>query len=343
MKTSSPTSRDIAEIAGVSQATVSRALRDSPLVRKETRDKIQKIARDMNYYVNRAAAGLRTHQSYTLALLLFDESESGEQPMNLFLLSMLDNITRAASRHGYDVLLSLQQQTDDWHIEYQASNRADGVILLGYGHYEDYRSKLETLENSDTSFIIWGPMVEGQPGLSVGCDNASGGYQASRHLLKLGRRRICFIGSRAQSPELAERYAGYVRALDEAGIEPDEALRGSAENSESQGYAACEQLIQAGVDFDAIFAATDLIAIGAMRALQDSGRGVPDDVAVVGFDDMPLAAHVTPSLTTVQQNAKQAAQALVDGIVHRINGAPVESSILDPALVVRESCGSPRA
>ena len=123
MKVENPTSRDIADLAGVSQATVSRALRNSPLVREETRDKIQQIARDLNYFVNRNAAGLRTHQSNTIALLLFDDSNT---KMNLFFLSMLDSITRSAARLGYDVLVSLQQLTDDWHIEYQASHRADG-------------------------------------------------------------------------------------------------------------------------------------------------------------------------------------------------------------------------
>ena len=189
MKVENPTSRDIADIAGVSQATVSRALRNSPLVRQETRDRIQEIARELNYFVNRNAAGLRTHQSNTLALLLFDESDETDTRLNLFFWSMLDNITRAAARLGYDVLVSLQQATNDWHIEYQASNRADGLILLGYGDYAEYREKLAALAAANTRFIIWGPIVKDQPGHSFGCDNESGGYQATRHLVDLGRRR----------------------------------------------------------------------------------------------------------------------------------------------------------
>jgi DNA-binding LacI/PurR family transcriptional regulator len=116
MKVVNPTSRDIADIAGVSQATVSRALRDSPLVRKETRDRVQQIARELNYYVNRYAAGLRTRQSNTIALLLFDDTDDTDVRMNLFLMSLLNNIVRLAARLGYDVLLSLQQLHDDWHI-----------------------------------------------------------------------------------------------------------------------------------------------------------------------------------------------------------------------------------
>lgn len=344
MKVENPTSRDIADLAGVSQATVSRALRNSPLVREETRTRIQQIARDLNYFVNRNAAGLRTHQSNTIALLIFDDTDNTDDShtrMNLFFLSMLDNITRSAARLGYDVLVSLQQLTDDWHVEYQASHRADGLILLGYGDYAEYGEKLDALIAANTRFIIWGPPVEDLPGHSFGCDNEDGGYQATRHLLNLGRKRVAYFGHRARrSPEHAARYAGYAKALREAGMECDDRIREPADNLEIQGYQAVRRLLDRGESFDAIFAVTDLIAIGAMRALQEAGYGVPDDVSVVGFDDMPLAEYVTPALTTVQQNARMAGDGLVEGIVNLIQGKPVSSQFMAAELIVRESCGA---
>ncbi len=341
MKVENPTSRDIAHIAGVSQATVSRALRNSPLVRKETRDRVQAIAREMNYFVNRNAAGLRTHQSNTLALLLFDDASDSDARINLFLMSLLDNIVRIASGLGYDVLVSLQQLSDDWHIQYQASNRADGLILLGYGDYMEYREKLVALANANTRFMIWGPLVRDFPGHTFGCDNENGGFQATRHLIDLGRRDIAFIGSESRrSPEHGARHAGYRRAQQEAGVECNERLRIAADNSERQGYQATMQLLDSGESFDAIFAGTDLIAIGAMRALQAAGKRVPDDASVVGFDDMPLAAYVYPGLTTVQQNSVLGAEGLVNGIVGLIKGEPVESTLMAPRLVVRQSCGA---
>ena len=341
MKVENPTSRDIADIAGVSQATVSRALRNSPLVRKETRDRIQAIARELNYFVNRNAAGLRTHQSNTIALLLFDDADQTDSRMNLFLMSLLDNIVRAASRLGYDVLVSLQQLNDDWHIEYQASHRADGLILLGYGDYLEYREKLAALANANTRFMIWGPLVKDQPGHSFGCDNENGGYQAAKHLADLGRRNIAYLGSTSRrSPEHDARHAGYLRALGESGIDANPALKFAADNSEHQGQRAAEQLLESGESFDAIFASTDLIAIGAMRALRDAGVRIPEDVSVVGFDDMPLAAYVSPALTTVRQNAEMGAQGLVEGIVGLIKGKPVESTLMAPKIVVRDSCGA---
>lgn len=339
-KIENPTSRDIADLAGVSQATVSRALRDSPLVREETRKKIRAIARELNYFVNRNAAGLRTQQSNTIALLLFDETEGGDAQINPFFLSMLGYVTRCAADLGYDVLISLQQATDDWHIEYQASNRADGIILLGYGDYLMYREKLAALASAKTRFMIWGPIMKDQPGHSIGCDNINGGYLATRHLIRLGRRRIAFLGdASSHSPEQADRYRGYLNAQYGGGIEVYEELKAYADNRESLGYSAVKSLLDKGEKFDAIFATTDVIAIGAMRALQDMGINVPGDVSVVGFDDMPLASQVTPALTTMRQNIRDASEGLVQGIVSLIQGETVESTLIAPRLIVRESCG----
>lgn len=341
MKVENPTSRDIAEIAGVSQATVSRALRNSPLVREETRERVQQVARELNYFVNRNAAGLRTHQSNTIALLLFDETEGEDAQINPFFLSMLGYITRAAAGLGYDVLISMQQLTDDWHIEYQASNRADGLILLGYGDYLTYHEKIAALARANTRFMIWGPMIDEQPGHSIGCDNVDGGCQATQHLLSQGRRRIAFLGSTSRrSPELASRYDGYCKALLDAGIQPDDSLKVDAMSSEGEGYRAALELLSRNVEFDAIFAVTDVIAIDAMRALEDNGLRIPDNIAVVGFDDISLAGHVTPALTTVRQDIRQAAEGLVHGIVGLIEGKPVESTQMAPRLIVRASCGA---
>lgn len=341
MKVDNPTSRDIADLAGVSQATVSRALRNSPLVREETRNKIQQIARDLNYFVNRNAAGLRTHQSNTIALLLFDETGGEDAQINPFFLSMLGYITRSAARLGYDVLISMQQLTDDWHVEYQASHRADGLILLGYGDYLTYREKLAALARANTRFMIWGATTNDQAGHSIACDNVNGGYQAAKHLLELGRRKIAFLGNTSRRcPEFAARYEGYLKAHAEVGVTPRAELRLDTDNIGEHGYNAIRDLLAAGSEFDAVFAVTDAVAIGAMRAIQDSGFDVPGDIAVVGFDDMPLAAHVTPALTTVRQDIQQASEGLVHSIVDLIEGRPVESALMPPSLIIRHSCGT---
>jgi len=341
MKSTRPTSRDIARLAEVSQATVSRALRNSALVRPETRERIESIARQLSYRTDRRAAGLRTRRSNTLALLLFEESPADAQ-INPFFLSMLGHITRATARRGFDLLVSFQQLSDDWHTDYQLSNRADGLILLGYGDYLASMPRLQKLAEAGAHFVIWGADVDGTPGRYAGTDNTAGGLQATRHLLRLGRRRVAFIGSASsQWPEFQARHTGYERALLEAGIEPDPALLVEAQSSEQAGHQATTALVAAGVPFDAVFAASDLIAMGAIGALHDRGRAVPGDVSVVGFDDIAAAAHFIPSLTTVQQDTHRAADILVDNLLGMTAGEPVESALIEPQLVIRGSCGSP--
>ncbi len=147
MKDVRTTSRDIARLAEVSQATVSRALRNSPLVKEETRARVKSIADEFRYRTDRSAAGLRSRRSHTLALLLFEDTADGAQ-INPFFLSMLGHITRAAARRSLDLLVSFQQLSNDWYTDYQISNRADGIILLGYG---DYLASMPRLKSSPTT------------------------------------------------------------------------------------------------------------------------------------------------------------------------------------------------
>ena len=336
------TSFDIAFHAGVSQSTVSRALAGSPLVSLDTRRKVQAIAKQLNYKVDKNASNLRRQHSVTLALLLFEDPTSDDSLINPFFLSMLGSITRACARQGYDLLVSFQQFSDDWHADYQDSHKADGLILLGYGDYLVARSKLQKLAEQDTHFVRWGAVEPDQPGVSVGCDNAQGGRAITEHLLGLGRRRIAFIGNAsAHCPEFAERYRGHCEALRAAAIEPDPLLQLDAMDSTEQvGYRAMKELIDARHAFDAVFAASDLLAIGAMHALGDAGLRVPQDVSVAGFDDIPMASFANPALTTVLQDTKVAGEILVEKLLRQIRGETVDSAMLPAQVVIRRSCGA---
>jgi DNA-binding LacI/PurR family transcriptional regulator len=337
-----PTSFDIAYHAGVSQATVSRALRGSPLVSAETRRRIQAIAKQLNYKVDKNASNLRRQHSVTLALLLFEDPTSDDSLINPFFLSMLGSITRACARQGYDLLISFQQLSDDWHADYQDSHKADGLILLGYGDYLVARSKLEGLVEQGTHFVRWGAVVEGQPGVSIGCDNNQGGRAITEHLLAMGRRDIAFIGDISPGcPEFSDRYRGYCTALRVAGIAVNPALQvDAADSTETVGQRAMRQLLARGPRIDAVFAASDLMAIGAMRALDEAGLNVPREVAVVGFDDIPVAGLTNPPLTTVAQDTKRAGELLVETLIHQIRNEPTRSVMLPARLVVRRSCGA---
>jgi DNA-binding LacI/PurR family transcriptional regulator len=337
-----PTSFDIAYLAGVSQSTVSRALRDSPLVNRETRQRVQSIAKELNYKLDKNASNLRTQRSATLALLLFEDKTTDDSLINPFFLSMLGSITRACARQGYDLLISFQQLSDDWHADYRDSHKADGLILLGYGDYLISRPKLESLAEQGTHFVCWGATVDDQPGVSIGCDNRNGGDLAASHLLAQGRRRIAFLGNATDHfPEFNDRFHGYCAALERAGVGIDPQLQVDViDSTEHDGHRGLQELLSRGVGFDAVFAASDLIAIGAVHALAAAGLRVPHDVAVVGFDDVPTARFANPPLTTVMQDTKRAGEMLVDAVIRMISGEQVASTRMPARLVIRRSCGA---
>lgn len=335
------TSMDIAHFAGVSQSTVSRALSGSELVNAETRERVLAVAQQFNYRVDRSAASLRKQSSRTLALLLFEDRMGADEPINPFFLNLLGSITRAASEAGYDLLLSFQDASTDWQGDYEMANRADGLILLGYGDYLSYCHRLEQLDASDAHYIIWGPVDESHAGHSIGCDNVRGGREAARHLLSLGRREIAFIGDIGEGcPEFRLRYRGYVKAHAEFGLIPDRRLQYDALNEDASAVDAVTRLFQSGVSFDAIMTASDLIAMAAISCLKSAGYRVPEDYAVVGFDDLPTSAYLDPPLTTVHQDTRLAGQQLVDKLIRIVNGEQVESALIAPSLKIRASCGA---
>jgi len=332
------TSLDIAHLAGVSQPTVSRALRGSPSVNEETRQKILTIARELNYKVDKNASNLRCQQSGTLALLFFEDPTQDDSLINPFFLSMLGSITRACALRGYDLLVSFQQLSADWHADFEDSHKADGLILLGYGDYLESQSKLQQLVAQRTHFVRWGAALPGEPGVSIGCDNFAGGRLVGEHLIGLGRKRIAFLGDASgHYPEFWERYRGCEVVQHEAGIPAESALQVDALSSEEEGYEAAKALLGRGVLFDAVFAASDLIAIGAIRALLEHGLRVPEDIAVVGYDDLSVAAFNCLPLTTVRQNIALAGKLLAQNLVQEIQTGAVTHVTLPVELVVRKS------
>ena len=333
-----PTSFDIAFLAGVSQPTVSRALRGSPVVSVETRKRIEEIARQLNYRVDKNASNLRSQHSNTLALLLFEDPTPDDSQINPFFLSMLGSITRASARQGYDLLISFQQLSSDFCQDYEDSRKADGIILLGYGDYEEYRPRLDKLVQQGTHFVRWGPVISDEPGVSVGSDNAQGGFDVTHHLLSQKRRKVAFLGhATSHYPVFFDRYRGYERAHMESGVPTDSALQVDAINLEESGFQAVNMLRARGVTFDAIVAASDLIAIGALRALQEAGIDVPRQVSVVGFDDIPAASLTHPPLTTVMQDTRRAGDLLVEMLLRQIAGETATNSVIPTKLVVRKS------
>lgn len=335
------TSFDIAYLAGVSQPTVSRALRGSPMVSEATRGRIEAIARQLNYRVAKNASTLRRGRTETLALLLFEDETTDGSNINPFFLGLLGSITRAAANEGYDLLVSFQHLSTDWHHDYEEQRRADGIILLGYGDYALYRDRLAALVAAGTHFVRWGPVEDGQPGVTIGSDNLAGGRLAARHLLAAGRQRIAYLGDSSDHyPEFRDRFLGLAAALAECGHAPVTAPIAPAISSEAEGARAMRALLSSDQSFDAVFAASDLLALGALGALAEAGRRVPDDVAVLGFDDIPAGAVANPPLSTIAQDSATAGRELVAALLALVRGETPPNRTLPVHLRARRSCGA---
>jgi DNA-binding LacI/PurR family transcriptional regulator len=195
--------------------------------------------------------------------------------------------------------------------------------------------ELNELAGTDARFVVWGAHLPGQKYRSIGSDNLLGGRRATLHLARLGRKRILFIGG--SDPEALQRRKGYLEALEEAGLDADPSLICKVEFELESAEAEVSRLLRHKTRFDGIVAASDLIALGAIRALRRAEIGVPEDVSVVGYDDMLLSRLSTPALSTIRQDTQRAGQLLVASILD--SAADDVPSLLPTELIIRESCG----
>jgi len=327
---------DIARLAGVHDSTVTRALAGSPLVERRVRESILAIAAKQGYVVNRVARNLRTSRTQTLSVAIPLAHERDQPLSDPFFTDMLGHLADEITRHGYGMYLEkILPPMDDWLPKLIASRRSDGVIVIGQSTEQ---AALERAAATYTPLVVWGGHLAKQHYCVVGTDNVGGARMATEHLLASGRRRIVFVGD-PSIPEIRLRRQGYELALERAPRGHARPHIIKAHMTPEAAHDAMGKFIDSGAKFDAVFAATDIIAIGSMRAIAASGLRVPRDVAVVGFDDIAMAAHVHPSLTTVRQDTARGASLLVNLLLQRIAGEDTASVVLPPELIVRESSG----
>lgn len=327
---------DLARIAGVSVSTVSRALNHSPLLNAETRERILALAREMNYSINIAAQNLRLKQNRTVAVIVPYDARTRQHLSDPFFLSLIGGLADALTARGHDMLLT---RVDANHLDAAASpwqsGRASGVVLVGQWHHHD---QLNEMADTAMPFVVWGAQMAGQRYATVGGDNVKGGRLATAHLLQQGARRVLFFGD-PELPEIGQRCEGW-RAAHRAARRalPDGGCRSVPFVAEAI-EAEVERLVAAGDPFDAVFAASDLMAMTVISALRRLGRRVPEDVQVVGYDDIALAAHFVPPLSTVRQPIEAAGEALVELLLAQLAGEPRRSVLLPTELVARQSSG----
>lgn len=329
---------DIARLAGVSVSTVSRALAGSTLVNDATRGRVVELARSLNYSVNVAAKNLRLKQNTTVSVVVPFDPESRQHLSDPFFLSLIGSLADALTERGFEMLLSrVDASRLDLAAQSYDTGRAAGLILVGQWHHHD---QLNELAVRGVPLVVWGGQLPSQVYATVGSDNVQGGALATAHLLSLGARRIAFFGD-WELPEIALRHQGYLQAHAAAGVKPLARLSRPSPFVEQAIERDAESLLASGLAFDAVFAASDLMAMTVIRTLRRMGRRVPEDVLVAGYDDIPLARHFHPPLTTVCQPIEAAGRALVEELLAQLGGARPQSRLLETTLQVRDSSQRP--
>jgi DNA-binding LacI/PurR family transcriptional regulator len=326
---------DIARLAGVSKSTVSRALNDSPLIGDETKGRIRAIAEEHHFELNEPARRLSRQRSNVAGLIMFGKTPGDYSP-DLFMLELMGGITGGLHEQGYELLMVMPSDDEsDFARRYLASGRADGFIVLSPSCTPE---RLQQLVESRAPFVVWGRHAGSTQFSSVTGDNTGGGRVATEYLLEIGRRRIAFVGGPEWAPEIQDRRRGYEQALATAEVEVDEALIVHTPwmDAERNAAAAVARLLEAG-QIDAVVANSDRYAIGAIDGVRSRGLSVPEDVAVVGYDDVAIAAFASPPLTTIRQDGALAGRLLARALVQQLQTGAVTDVLMPAELVLRES------
>lgn len=332
------TLEDIAKQAGVSRSTASRVVNNNPNVSNSVRMKVQGVILETGYHPHAAARSLASHRSWMIGLVL-------PRTVSTFFTDpyfprLTQGVAQACNQHNYTLaLFLLDTKEDEKRIFPLISRRGqlDG-ILLQTAPMEDIL--IDKLVSSDFPVVIAGRPFKANGISYIDVDNINAAHNAVCHLIQLGYKRIGTITGWMNSTVGIDRKAGYLQAITEQGWKVQEKLIIESDFTENGGYLAMQQLLP--LKPDAIFAASDTMAIGAIRAVRDAGLSVPQDIAFVGFDDLPVASLSDFSLTTVRQPIIQFGAKAVDTLIDLIeNGIkPSRRIIMDTELVIRDSCGA---
>jgi DNA-binding LacI/PurR family transcriptional regulator len=327
---------DIAALAGVSISTASRALNDSPAVNARTKQTIWKLAKEHDYPFRRYMPAGPIGASGTIALVTPRPQGREGRLSDPFFLELLAGVGEAARERGCDLVMShvSPANIDDLNAA-MTTSRADGVIFLGQS---TLHSAFNRMAETDGRFVVWGAELPDQNYCSIGSDNINGGRRATAHLARLGRKRIVFLGD-LDPPEAMQRQRGYADAVEAAGLGVDPDLIVPAHFEVESAEASVDSMIRRGLDFDGIVAASDLIALGAVRALLHAGKRVPEDVSVIGFDNVPFSRYSRPALSTIAQDTMKAGRLMVSKLLDHAGEGGGRSERIPTDLIVRETCG----
>ncbi len=328
------TIKDVAQAAGVSIATVSRVLNQQAGVSKALSQQVHEAVDQLNYQLNGIAKALKSSQSRSIGLIIPDIE-------NPFFPALVRGVEDAAQKQGYAVILCNtdgKPEEEKRYLKFLLSKQVDGILFVGNIKFTQNKNWLSSLP---VPLVLLDRRMEDAPFSTVLVDNELGASMAIGHLIKQGRRHIAIIGGKPESPTSIERVNGAISCLTAHGHLREEHLIANGYFTFEGGYQAIEKMINCGQFFDAVFAANDMMAIGVIECLEKYGKHIPNDVAVVGFDDIRMAAWHKPSLTTIKQPVYEVGQVAVRIIVDHITGSNTgcTNQVLKPELIVRQSSG----
>ncbi|SDR14396.1 LacI family DNA-binding transcriptional regulator [Thermostaphylospora chromogena] len=331
--TARPTLEAVAARAGVGRGTVSRVINGSPKVSEKARNAVLQAIKELGYVPNRAARTLVTRRTDTIALVVSETQERlFDEP---FFAGIIRGIGSALTETGLQLILAMAQSPEehDRLEQYLTGQHVDGVLLISLHGADPLPGRLESM---GVPTVLGGRPVGLDPYSYVDVDNRAGARQAVKYLLSKGRQHIATIAGPQDMFAGVDRLAGYRDALLATGL-PEIVAFGDF--SEESGIVAMRRLLAENSHIDAVFAASDPMALGAMRVIKEEGLSIPDDIAVIGFDDSPAGAHSSPALTTVHQPSEAMGRQMVQLLVARINGEALKQPvvILDTHLVPRAS------
>ncbi len=328
---------DIAERLGLSASTVSRGLRNHPAIRKETIDRIQKMAAKMNYQQNTFASNLRSNRSNTIGVILplFESS---------FMSAVVSSMERVIRSKGYNLLVSQSFDSNDIqreNLETHFNNRVDG-LLLNLTPETEQMDDINMFVNKEIPVVLFDRVLRHSCDIctTVTIDNRKAGYDVTRHLISQGCKRIVYLGENTTCMVFGERYRGYMDALLESGMEVDPDLVISGHLNTKTGARVVKQILKMKNRPDGIFAGNDMSAVSLMIELKKAGVSIPRDIAIAGFNNIYISGVVQPALTTVNypsiEMGRIAAAILMEMLESEQQVKP-QNIILDHELVVRES------
>lgn len=336
------TLESIAKLSGVSRGTVSRVINNQPGVKPAVRERVLGVIAETGYVPNPQARSLAGGRTENIGVVVF-----GNSPLFLshhLFFEVLQGIQSHSTLNAYDLVLFSNRSDRD--AEYWKrigdKRKVDGLIIMGERIEESY---LQYYYERDIPFVLVGKRLSDNiPLFCVTSDYRKGAYEGTKHLLDQGQRKIVLIRGLLNTYHENERYAGYVQALEEAGLEPDESLMLYGQAEKQTAYAEMSRLLEGGVTFDGVFSGNDLMAFGAIEAMKERGLRIPQDVAVVGYDDIEAAQYFAPPLTSVRQDKRrigqEATQLLMKLLHNQIDRSVPSDIIIESRLVIRDSSQS---